>query len=213
MEKQIVFPPLQPDAYTAWSKKVALLTKGLGARHLIGLTADAPPPIDLKDRSLDDKIHAAICLSIPDEMFSFVDGTSTSHEAWFALKDRFGESGLQSVMNAIKDLFTSTQGNASVTEYIAQVEKRVQHVEAIAAEHIAVSDCLKGMIILMGASKEYRPIIDSIDATSADIKSSNVEAILIRNEKRNSETRSMQHANDDNYTALQAEVTALRAMC
>lgn len=68
------------------------------------------------------------------------------------------------------------------------------------------------MILLMGTSKEYKPIIDIIDATSAAIRSSNVEAILIRNEKHNSETSSRQDSNDANYNALQAEVTALRAV-
>jgi transposase InsO family protein len=212
MEKQALFPQLKLDSYNVWSKKAALIIKGLGAKGLIGQAKEMQPKIEDKDMALDDKIHAAICLSIPDEIFSLVDGTSTSHQAWFALKDRFGESGVQSVMNAIKELFTSSQDCLSITEYIAQVEMRAQHVQAIASEHIQVSDSLKGMIILMGVSKEYKPIIDSIDATSTDIKAGNVEAILIRNEKRNTEKNTKRDTSDDMFSALQAEVTALRAM-
>ena len=120
--KHIVLPSLQLGTCNICSKKVALLIERLGAKHLIGRTKDALSQIEPKDKPLDDRIHAVICLSIADEMCSLVNGTSTTHQARLALKYRFGESGLQCVMDAIKQLSTLTRGNLFVTDCIAQVE-------------------------------------------------------------------------------------------
>ena len=179
--KHIVFPSLQLGTCNICSKKVALLIERLGAKHLIGQTNHALSQIEPKDKPLDDRIHAAVCLSIADGMRSLMDGTCTTHQAWLALKYRFGESELQCVINVIEQLFASTQKDLFVSEYIAQVEQRVRHGQAIAADPVQVSDCLQGLIILMGASWEYKSSIDSIDTTSTDINSSNVEAMLVTN--------------------------------
>ena len=59
-----------------WSKKVLLVIKGAGARHLIGNNSDSPPSHN--DQELDDRVHAALCLSVSDDLFRIVDGAETN---------------------------------------------------------------------------------------------------------------------------------------
>jgi hypothetical protein len=206
------FPVLSGKSnYVMWAKKVLLVIKGAGARHLIGSNADSNPrlsPVVSTDRDLDDRVHAALCLSVSDDLFSFVDGTETTHDAWYALKSRLSSSGLQESMLALKLLFRIDQGSDSVKAYIARIEEASNLVKTIAAKHLTISDSLKAMIILMGVSDSLQHVVDSIDAsTNGEVTSESIISILLRHEARNPSTNRV----NQEITALKAEISKMRS--
>ncbi|MEN9639538.1 MAG: hypothetical protein RLZZ262_1406, partial [Bacteroidota bacterium] len=205
--QKITFPVLSGKSnYVMWSKKVLLVIKGAGAIYLIGKDSDFPPFHN--DQDLDDRVHAALCLSVNDDLFSFVDGTESTHQAWYALKSRLSSSGLQESMIALKMLLRIDQGADSIKAYIARIEEASNLVKAIAAKHLTISDSLKAMIILMGVHDGLQHVVDSIDAsTNGEVTSDAIISILLRHEARNPSNNAVSHE----ITALKTEISRMRA--
>jgi transposase InsO family protein len=201
-------PLLNRDNYRVWSRKIILALRAAGVEDII-----ADPSGSLKLTIDDCQVHAAMLLCIDDDIFSFVENTKSTKEAWDVLQKRYGEFGISGALSSLRKLFSCRQGNQRMNEYLANIQQASNQATKVASEYITVQDNLLAMIMLLGVNEEYDNVVDSIDASSNKLTSDDVSSKLLRAETRRNDSRQDIHvsAARDVDTDIEQELAAARA--
>jgi transposase InsO family protein len=201
-------PLLTQDNYRIWSRKILLALRAAGVEELVMEEHDST-----KITTDDCQIHAAMLLCIDDDIFSFVENTHTTKEAWDILQKRYGNFGVSGALSSLRKLFSCRQGNLRMNEYLANIQQASNQAAKVASDYISVQDNLLAMIMLLGVAEEYDTVVDSIDASSDKISSNDVSAKLLRAESRRNESRQDINvsAARENGICVEQELDAARA--
>ena len=173
---------LTPDNWFTWKTEIMML---LGMEGLDGIVEGTEKKDDAKEKDIweqkDKRSKGVLFFRIDSQYRSLFtsSSTSTSHELWKALKDKFEASNLASRIDARRKLYTTLHDpSKSVDFYILALKNARDHLKAITGEDIKDQDFMD--VLLMNLHPDFSQIRTSILSQSTEPSLATVISILTK---------------------------------